>query len=135
MVTTGENCRRMKRSEPQLSQPGFARPELLLTDEHDFGDGFGGVGVQVNAGAVFQRPRRAEQVDLDIQALAGAEKPGWRQHHAAREFFGRNRGEVQRRALSGDGAIGGLVVILDSAYPQAARAGQNFDLFVLVDGA
>ena len=159
MVTTGENWRRIKRSarkqrhrfgEAELSQSAFAGAQLLfrpsprnraragdpaLADEHDFGDGFGGVGVQVNAGAVFERTGRGEQIDLDIQALAGAKEAGGHEHHAARKFFGRDRGEIQRRALPGDGVLGGLIVVLDAAHAHPPRAGQNFDLFLFANGA
>ncbi len=102
------------------ANPDVAWLEFLRAVEHDLGDGLAGIGVQVNAGAIFQQPRGRQHRERNIQALGRMQQAGRRQRHAAREIFDVHAREVQGGALSGDRLIGGLPVDLHAAHAHAA---------------
>ncbi len=59
--------------EAEMRESGFAGLEFACVVEVDFGDGFGCVGVEVDAGAMFERRGRAQELKADVDARGGAE--------------------------------------------------------------
>ena len=74
--------------QAQLGHRGFSRRQLASGHaEHDRGNGFGSVGVQMHARPVFQGLGRRQQRERHVQTRSGVKGRGRRQHHAARQFF------------------------------------------------
>ena len=142
IVMTGENWRMMKRSpgkqqrglgQTQLGHRGLSRRNLFLTIEHDRGDSFRSVGMQMHAGAVFQRLGRRQQLPATRPDERWSEMSRRRQRHAARQLLRGHSGQVQRRALPGDGLLGRLSVHLDSAHPHASGLRERLPVHLLCE--
>ena len=119
----------------QLRETRFARLEFLRGVENDLGDGLAGIGVQVNARAIFQHASGRQHRERNIQAPSCMQQTRRCQRHAARKIFDVNASKVQGGALTGDRLIGGLPVDLHSAHAHAASRGEDFQFFFFLDGA
>ncbi len=81
----------------------------------NFGDGFGCVGVEVDAGAMFERGGGAQELEADVDARRGAEPIWCGESHAAFQGGVLDAGEIYGGALACSGALGGFSAGLDAA--------------------
>ncbi len=79
------------------------------------GFGFGGAGVEMDGGVVFERLGGRKEIEGAIDDLGAGESAGSGEGHAAAERCGIDAGEVEGGALAGKGAVLRFAMNLDAA--------------------
>ncbi len=128
----GQRDRGFEREE--LRPAALSRPQLVGVQQAHFHRDLGGLVVHQQLGAMAQRlGGPGENLEMRVEAAAGAHRPRHREHIAAAHLMTIDAGKVDRGAAPRPGLEHGAIVLLEAANPDPPVRGQDDDLITLAE--